>query len=157
MHDETLDTKLVARLDIWISALHGIQDHFFSGIGLGVFNQVMPVRYPYQTVGLSYPVSQAHNLLLDIALGIGVPGAIGFVMVLVGLLIWRISGARVTSTERSLSWALLASVVVYFVFGITDSISLTIPTSFIVWLWACALALLSYSARQKRLGRKRHG
>ena len=78
VHDETLDTKLVARLDIWTSAADGIQDHFFSGIGLGVFNQVMPVRYPYQTVGLAYPVSQAHNLLLDIALAIGVPGAVGF-------------------------------------------------------------------------------
>ncbi|MBC7292556.1 MAG: O-antigen ligase family protein, partial [Thermoleophilia bacterium] len=37
LRDETLDTKLVARLDIWSSAVKAIQDHFFTGIGIGVF------------------------------------------------------------------------------------------------------------------------
>lgn len=142
VRDETLDTKLVARLDIWTSAIHGIEDHFFSGIGLGVFNEVMPVRYPYQTVGLSYPVSQAHNLFLDIALGIGVPGAVGFAVVIVGLLIMSIKGSRNDRPAQVVCFGILASTVVYLVFGITDSISLTIPTSFIVWLWVCALAIL---------------
>jgi O-antigen ligase len=145
VHDETLDTKLVARLDIWTSAANGIQDHFFSGIGLGVFNQVMPVRYPYQTVGLAYPVSQAHNLLLDIALAIGVPGAVGFALLVVGLLVISIKGTKRDTSSRVACLGILASIVVYLVFGITDSISLSIPTSFIVWLWACALSVLSLS------------
>ncbi len=143
VHDETLDTKLVARLDIWTSAANGIQDHFFSGIGLGVFNQVMPVRYPYQTVGLTYPVSQAHNLFLDIALAIGVPGAVGFMVVIAGLTALAVRGLRSRSRSHAISLGILASIVVYLVFGITDSISLSIPTSFIVWLWACALCVLS--------------
>lgn len=142
VRDETLDTKLVARLDIWTSAIRGIEDHFFSGIGLGVFNDVMPVRYPYQTVGLSYPVSQAHNLFLDIALAIGVPGAVGFAAVIIGSLIMGIKGSRHDGPAQVVCLGILASVVVYLVFGITDSISLTIPTSFIVWLWVCALAIL---------------
>ena len=145
VHDETLDTKLVARLDIWTSAANGIQDHFFSGIGLGVFNQVMPVRYPYQTVGLSYPVSQAHNLLLDIALAIGVPGAVGFAVLIAGLLVISIKGARRNAASQVVFLGILASIIVYLVFGITDSISLSIPTSFMVWLWACALIVLSQS------------
>jgi O-antigen ligase len=149
VHDETLDTKLVARLDIWTSAADGIQDHFFSGIGLGVFNQVMPVRYPYQTVGLAYPVSQAHNLLLDIALAIGVPGAVGFAVLVVGLLIISIRGTRRDTPSRVVCLGILASIVVYLVFGITDSISLSIPTSFVVWLWACALGVLSLSEPRK--------
>jgi O-antigen ligase len=144
VHDETLDTKLVARLDIWTSAANGIQDHFFSGIGLGVFNQVMPVRYPYQTVGLSYPVSQAHNLVLDIALAIGVPGAVGFVLLVVALLILAIRGIKGSPLRQAACVGVLASIVVYLVFGITDSISLSIPTSFVVWLWACALSVVSF-------------
>jgi len=157
VHDETVDTKLVARLDIWTSALHGIQDHFFSGIGLGVFNQVIPFRYPYHTVGLSYPVSQAHNLLLDTALSIGVPGAIGFVVVIVGVLTLSVRGSKQQGLSRVVCLAILASVTVYLVFGITDSISLTIPTSFVVWLWVCALVLLCTAREKDAIGTRNRG
>ena len=142
VHDETLDTKLVARLDIWSSALKGIQDHLLTGIGLGVFNDVMPVRYPYQTVGLSYPVSQAHNLFLDIALSIGVPGALGLVLLLIGTILLAIKGLRSQLTSRVLYLGILASIVAFLAFGITDQISFSIPTSFIIWLWAGSAVLL---------------
>jgi O-antigen ligase len=149
LRDENLDTKLVARLDIWSSALSGINDHFFTGIGLGVFNQVMPVRYPYRSVGLSYPVSQAHNLILDTALSIGVVGALGLVLLLLGAFLLVISAAgdhRDHHLNRIVSLGILASMVAYIVFGTTDSIGLSMPTSFIMWLWVCALAILSSPA-----------
>jgi O-antigen ligase len=143
LRDETLDTKLVARLDIWASTLTGIQDHFFTGIGLGVFNQVMPVRYPYQTVGLSYHVSQAHNLLLDTALAVGVPGLVGFLLLLAGALLLAVRGAQQDGLTRLVSLGILASAIVYLVFGITDSISFSLPTSFIIWIWICGLAIFA--------------
>lgn len=142
VRDETLDTKLVARLDIWSSALSGIQDHFLTGIGLGVFNQVMPTRYPYQTVGLSFPVSQAHNVFLDTALAVGLPGAIGLLLLLVGCVILAIQGLKQSDLIGAVSMGMLASIIVYLIFGVTDSISLSIPTSFIIWLWVCALAII---------------
>jgi hypothetical protein len=142
LRDESLDTKLVARLDIWSSALRGIQDHFFTGIGLGVFNDVMPVRYPYQTVGLSYPVSQAHNLFLDIALSIGVPGALGLALLLAGTILLAIQVMRQSESSGTVALAIIAATITFLVFGITDQISFTIPTSFIVWLWACSVLLL---------------
>jgi O-antigen ligase len=150
VHDETLDTKLVARLDIWSSALRGIEDHPLTGIGLGVFNKVMPVRYPYQTVGLSYPVTQAHNLFLDVALAIGLPGTLGLAMLLLGSVLLAIAGLRLSGTSRVLSLGILASIAAFLVFGITDQISLSIPTSFIVWLWACGLAIIHERARPER-------
>ncbi|MFH0916626.1 MAG: O-antigen ligase family protein [bacterium] len=142
VYDETLDTKLVARLDIWSSALSGIQDHFLTGIGLGVFNQVMPTRYPYQTVGLSFPVSQAHNLFLDTALAIGLPGMIGLLLLLVGCVILAVQGLKQSDLIGAVSIGMLASIIVYLIFGVADSISLSIPTSFIIWLWVCALAII---------------
>ena len=141
----------MARLDIWFSALHGIQDHVFTGIGLGVFNQVMPVRYPYQTVGLSFPVSQAHNAFLDTALAVGLPGAAGLALLLAGCLLLAARGVRRDGLSGALSLGILASIVVYLVFGITDSISLSVPTSFIIWLWVCALAIIV-----KRVGINKH-
>ncbi len=103
VRDETLDTKLVARLDIWSSAIKGIQDHFFTGIGLGVFNQVVPFRYPYQTVGLSYNVTQAHNLFLDTALTIGVTGLLGLLILLAGIIMLAIRGMRHDYLTRLIS------------------------------------------------------
>lgn len=142
VYDETLDTKLVARLDIWSSALSGIQDHFLTGIGLGVFNQVMPTRYPYQTVGLSFPVSQAHNLFLDTALAIGVPGMISLLLLLVGCVTLAVQGLKQSDLIGAVSIGMLASIIVYLIFGVADSISLSVPTSFIIWLWVCALAII---------------
>jgi len=142
LHDETLDTKLVARLDIWSSALMGLQDHLFTGIGLGVFNSVMPVRYPYRTVGLSYPVSQAHNLFLDIGLSLGIVGIIGLAVLLAAMLTASARGMWSGGSQGLVHIGILSALIVFLVFGITDSISFTIPTSFIIWIWAASLIIL---------------
>jgi O-antigen ligase len=143
IQDESLNTKLIARLDIWSSALRGIQDHLITGIGLGVFNDIMPVRYPYQTVGLSYSVSGAHNLFLDVALTIGIPGVLGFSMLLLGCIMLGIRMLSFGNASKIVSLAILGSMVSFLVFGITDQISFSIPTSFIVWIWAACLITLS--------------
>ena len=149
LQDEGLDTKLASRLDIWSSALRGIDDHFFTGIGLGVFNQVIPARYPYHVVGLSFPVSQAHNLFLDVALAIGFPGLVGFALVLAGSAILALKWIRDDSSTAPIALGILCSLAVYLVFGITDSISLSVPTSFIVWLWSVSSVVL-YQMRVKK-------
>lgn len=143
LRDETLDTKLVARLDIWSSTLKGIEDHLFTGIGLNVFNQVMPTRYPYQSVGLSYAVSQAHNLFLDVTLAIGLPGLIGLLAVFAGAIMLAVKGAKSPPFPRAISLGILGSIVAFLIFGVTDSISLAIPTSFIIWIWVVALVILN--------------
>jgi O-antigen ligase len=149
LRDEGLDTKLASRLDIWSSALRGLEDHFFTGIGLGVFNQVIPARYPYHVVGLAFQVSQAHNLFLDIALAIGVPGLVGFALLLAGSIILALKWMHDESSAAPVALGMLGSLAVYLVFGITDSISLSVPTSFIVWLWSSSLVVL-YEIRIKK-------
>jgi len=139
--DETLSTKLLSRLDIWHSALMGVQDHLFTGIGLGVFNQVIPVRYPFQSVSLSFSVSQAHNLFLDVALSIGVPGLLGLLLLLAGLVLLAVGEIKQGYYAGIISVGVLASLLAFLVFGITDSMSLSRPTSFILWVWACAVVL----------------
>jgi len=139
LRDESLEVKMVARLDIWLAAFKGIEDHFFTGIGLGVFNQVMPFRYPYETVGLSYSVSQAHNVFLDVALCLGIPGLLGFLLVILGIVVSAIHGLRSDISGDATSLGILASLIVYLVFGITDSISFAVPTSLIIWIWGTVL------------------
>lgn len=150
LHDETLDTKLIARLDIWSSTLRGIEDHLLTGIGLGVFNDVMPVRYPYQTVGLSYAVSQAHNLFLDVALAMGIVGALGLGLLLLGSAGLAIAGSSSRSVSGVVSLGIIASITAFLVFGTTDSISFSIPTSFVVWLWASTLVIFHLQRKSER-------
>lgn len=147
-HDESLDTKLVARLDIWASALRGIEDHAFTGIGLGVFNEVMPFRYPYESVGLSYSVSQAHNLFLDVALTLGLPGLAGLLLLLAGMaiLIRHLVQTPLGSSVRPLAYGFLAAILVFLVFGVTDSLSFSTPAGLLLWLWASSLAVLALFA-----------
>jgi O-antigen ligase len=148
--DESLNTKLASRVDIWSSALRGIEDHFFTGIGLGVFNQVIPARYPYHVVGLAFPVSQAHNLFLDVTLAIGLPGLAGLILLVVGCFILAVKWIGDDSTAAPIALGIMAALVVYLVFGVTDSISLSVPTSFILWLWSSSLVLL-YHMRLKTI------
>jgi O-antigen ligase len=148
IRDETLDTKLVARLDIWLSALRGIQDHALTGIGLGVFNEVMPFRYPYESVGLSYSVSQAHNVFLDTALTLGLPGIMGLLLLLTGMLAlaWHLIRSTLPGNPiRPLTFGLIAAIIVFVVFGMTDALSLSTPSALVVWLWASTMVtLVSY-------------
>ncbi|NLT35931.1 MAG: O-antigen ligase family protein [Gaiellales bacterium] len=153
LRDETASTKVMARLDIWVSALQGIEDHAFTGIGLGVFNDIVPLRYPYETVGLSYTVSQAHNIVLDTALALGVPGCLGLITMVSGLVTTSIKTIRRKSLGSSLSTCLLMGLVAYFIFGITDSLPLSNPSS--LTLWFCSFGIIA-GARGSQVDRFRN-
>lgn len=143
LREEPLETKLLARADIWLSALQGIVDHAFTGIGLGTLNDVIPVRYPYETVGLSYTVSQAHNMLLDTALTLGLPAASGFALLSAGLLAMAAAGLEGrTRGHQGMVVGAGAAFVACLVFGLTDALSLSTPSSLLFWLWAAVVLVL---------------
>lgn len=143
LRDETIETKLVARLDIWQSVLRAIQDHPFTGIGLGVLNQILPFRYPYETVGLAFTVTHAHDVYLDTALTLGIVGLAGLLLVLAGIVRTALALPAHLSAARTYALGMLASAVVFMVFGITDSLSLSTPSSLVLWAWVVTLSLVA--------------
>ncbi len=143
LRDETIETKLVARLDIWQSVLRAIQDHPFTGIGLGVLNQILPFRYPYETVGLSFTVTHAHDVYLDTALTLGIVGLVGLLLVLAGIVRTALALPDHLSAARTYALGMLASAMVFMVFGITDSLSLSTPSSLVLWAWVVTLSLVA--------------
>ncbi|MCZ7664322.1 MAG: O-antigen ligase family protein [Thermoleophilia bacterium] len=145
IRDETIGTKLVARLDIWSSALNGIQDHAFTGIGLGVLNEVLPIRYPYESVGLTYTVTQAHNIFLDTALTLGLLGLGALVCLLLGMGLSVAQSSGRDANQKLMAKGVMAATVVFVVFGMTDSLSLSTPASVVLWLWAIILIIVSPS------------
>lgn len=148
LHEEPLQAKLLARADIWASALRGIADHPFAGIGLGTLNDVLPARYPYGSVGLDYSVSQAHNIVLDTALTMGVPAALGLVSLVAGLLIVGFHSRSERTHTSKLVLGLVAVIIVFVVFGMTDALSLSSPTSLVLWMTTCGVFATGYIQRR---------
>lgn len=65
------------RLDVWSRAVYMIQDFPFTGVGMGSYSQMADRLYPFYL----YPpgkVAHAHNLLLQIAADLGIPGLIAW-------------------------------------------------------------------------------
>ena len=73
---------LSGRVEIWSRAIYAIQDFAFSGMGMNTFRTIVNVLYPLQTIAADVPlkdIGHAHNLFLQTALDLGIPGLIGFI------------------------------------------------------------------------------
>ena len=73
---------LAERLEIWSRALYALQDFSFTGVGLGAFNQVIPLLYPYFLIPPSIDIPHAHNLVLPVGVDLGVPGLVTWLAIL---------------------------------------------------------------------------
>jgi putative inorganic carbon (HCO3(-)) transporter len=75
-------TSLAGRQEVWSRAIYMIQDFSYTGIGLGTFDLVQPLLYPFfLSAGLAH---HAHNLFLQVAVDLGLPGLIAYLALLLG-------------------------------------------------------------------------
>jgi len=75
---------LSGRVEIWSRAIYAIQDFAFTGMGMNTFRTIVNVLYPLQAISADVPVKDighAHNLFLQTALDLGIPGLIGFIAI----------------------------------------------------------------------------
>ena len=134
--------ELDYRLEIWSRAWYMIQDFAFTGIGMGSFEKVTDLLYP---LILSPPgIQHAHNLFLQVAVDLGIPGLIAWLGILgyVCLSAWR-AYRYGEGWVRALGAGLLASNVALCVHGLTDAVTWGIVrTAPLVWLlWGLAVAV----------------
>jgi putative inorganic carbon (hco3(-)) transporter len=137
---------LDGRLEIWSRAIYMIQDFPFTGIGMGSFGEVADTLYPL----LLYPpdsIAHAHNLFLQIAVDLGIPGLIGWLVVLGSVVVasWKlyIYGRRnKEQLATGLGAGLLCSQIALVVHGMTDAVTWgMVRPAPIVWaIWGLAIA-----------------
>jgi putative inorganic carbon (HCO3(-)) transporter len=139
-------STLEGRQEVWSRALYMIQDFAFTGVGLGTFEDVADAMYPFF---LSSPgsIHHAHNLFLQIAVDLGIPGLIAWLAVLSVSFVsaWQLYRYGLTSMERDiaiLGFALLYSQVGLIVHGLTDSVTWgMVKIAPLVWvLWGVTAA-----------------
>lgn len=115
------------RVEIWSRALYMIQDFPFTGIGAGTYHDVVSLLYPLFLISPNSIIPHAHNLLLEVAISLGLPGLVAFIAILI---IAFVSGFGNVSDvdhkhriEASLSAASLASLVGMLAHGMVDATS----------------------------------
>lgn len=128
-------SSLQGRIELWSRALYMIQDFSFTGVGLGMFQRVVQLLYPTFMIGPDVAFDHAHNIYLQTAAEMGIPGLIGHLAlygILLALLIRRSRG-RGRDRYRVLAVGLLGSLLVYLAHGLTDAVSYYLRTAFIIW------------------------
>lgn len=132
--------SISGRVEIWSRALYAIQDFPFTGCGLGTFREVVWLLYPLFTIPPTTDFAHAHNVFLQVAVDVGLPGLIAYLALLgvAGVLAWRV--ARADAGLRPLALGLLAGLVALHTYGLTDALAPGSKPALVVWI---ALGLLA--------------
>ena len=137
---------LSGRPEVWSRALYMIQDFPFTGVGMGSFKPVANLLYPFFTLGPDADVPHAHNLALQVAVDLGLPGLVAW-LALFGLVfagawqVYRRGRASGAGWWAGLGAGLLASQVALGVHGLTDAVTWGTRPAVLVWaVWGLAMA-----------------
>lgn len=121
------------RQEVWQWGVAAAGDFPFTGTGLGTFRQVARRLYPLN-VTPSYDIAHAHNIFLQTALDLGIPGLIayGAILLIVGWLGWEVGKKDVTL--RPFSLGILSGIIALHLFGMTDALALGAKPGLLFWM-----------------------
>jgi len=148
---------LEGRREVWSRAIYMIQDFPYTGIGLGTFSRVAPVMYPSLLLGPDANVPHAHNLFLQVAVDLGLPGLLAYIALLIGTLVmaWRAYLAFHRIGKDRLAGAalgLLGGLVAMIIHGIMDSAIWNSKPAIIPWTMMALCAVIHRLALERRRG-----
>lgn len=136
LSETMLDSASMAgRLKIWDRAFHVIQDYAYTGCGLGAFRKLVPLRYPLFPLHPEADIAHAHNIFLQTALDVGLPGLAAYMALLAaaGSLCWRWS-RQGTGIVRGTALGVAGGLVGLHVYGLTDALALGSKPALAFWM-----------------------
>jgi putative inorganic carbon (HCO3(-)) transporter len=145
------------RIEIWQRALFMIRDFPITGIGMGDFGHVVDTFYPFYIYKAS-EVPHAHNLFLQIAVDLGLPGLIAWLSLLFIATTAAWHSYRF-GQHYSLRWmaglgaGLLLSQLALVLHGLTDAVTWgTVRSAPLVWFtWGLAVSSANLVVMAKRI------
>ncbi len=136
------DTSSMLRLALWESTVAMIQDHPWFGIGWGSYWLVYP-EYDFFIQNPAVKILHAHNMYLNFAAEIGLPGFFAFMTILIAhgrmaVRNWRKAGPK----ARGMFLGMAASFVGILLNGLTDYVLFNIQLSLLYWLTLALIIVL---------------
>lgn len=127
------------RQEVWPWALSAIRDFPFTGTGLGTFREVARRLYPLN-VPVTFDFAHAHNVFLQLALDLGIPGLISYaaLLIIAAVLGWKI--ARQDRQLRPVTIGLLASLCAFHIYGLADTLAIGSKPALLLWFIFALLA-----------------
>jgi len=131
------------RIEIWSRALYALQDFSFTGVGLGAFNQVIPLLYPYFLISPTVDIPHAHNLVLQVGVDLGIPGLIAWLAILITVFVLLVNVLRRQAHDMAstLATGVTGGLAAMLMHGLLDAPLWGTKLAFIPWL-LFALAVL---------------
>jgi putative inorganic carbon (hco3(-)) transporter len=129
------DTSSTLRLALWESTVAMIIDKPLLGIGWGAYWMVYP-EYDFFLQGSGAKIFHAHNMYLNIAAEIGIPGLVVFLTLLIG----HIRKALFVMRHHRNRWVtglmlgIVAALLGLAISGFTDYVMFNIQMSMLFWL-----------------------
>lgn len=138
------------RIEIWSRALYALHDFPFTGIGIGTFNRVIPLLYPYFIWTHDQEIPHAHNLFLQIGVDTGLVGLVAQIalwLTIFGMLTSLLRDQYDLAT-RTLTIGALGSLVAMFLHGLVDAVTWGNKLAFLPW-WLYALITLLFLSQRR--------
>jgi len=125
-----------ARLEIWSRAIYAIQDFGLLGMGLNTFRVLVHLLYPLSLIPPGKDFAHAHNLWLQTALDLGLPGLVAYLALWFGCigLLWQTWWRSTEGWLRAVSLGLLSSLMGHFAYSWLDAVTLGARPGFMGWL-----------------------
>ena len=164
-----VDTSSEMRIAFWERTIAMVMDHPFLGIGWGMYFMVYP-EYDFYLQGAPVQIVHAHNMYLNYAAEIGIPGALSFLWFFFGSLVLALRVPRKTPPWEAVlaahehAWKTVADVraalgrwrrrrfveglstglglafISVALNGLTDHLLFNIPSSMLLWMLAAMTA-----------------
>lgn len=140
--DHPIGIAVSLRLDMWSRALAMIHDMPFTGVGLNAFAVIQDQFYPGFSLGRE---PHAHNLFLQTALDLGVPGLVAFLWLLAAFGNTVVRSYRVMTDRdlRALLVGLAAGVLAHLTYGLMDMTPWGSRTQVAFWAVLGAVSAIS--------------
>ena len=142
------------RADIWQHTLYLLQDFPLTGVGMGHFPQAFALLYPLSLAPAARMLPHAHNLFLQVAADLGLPGLVAWSSVLLASLAatWQAfqSGLRLGRPRlRAISIGLFGCQAAVLLHGLLDAVLWgdIRPAPLVWWLWGLGMAALNITRR----------
>ena len=129
---------------LWESTWGMISDHPLTGVGWGAYQFVYP-QYDFFIQNPDTIIFHAHNLYLNIAAELGLPGIAFFLLALATHLAIAFQVLHRTKSveRRGIMMGLIAIIIGVLVNGMTDYALFNIEISMIFWLFAALICVFS--------------